>query len=213
MACAIAVPGELIVSVPDAHPDVALSLPAVSRWKFQVPNGSFCAKAPPRFRKIIRALPPVLSVQVAAIMVLSFDRKPGKVLSAPIPTMPQGNIEKGTLSVDGQGMPFRIKDVMPPIPVLSTNRTPCIQPMVPEVASELKSQVPCRSPIEKAAPERKGGIDRFSPPAITPGYPMGLFAGKAFPLVKSGLTIPRSMVWLFAALVIWNAFVSPIPAR
>src|SRR3990170_2196434 len=162
MALTIAVPGELIVIVPDAHPDVAWSLPAVSRWKFQVPNRSFCAKAPPRFRKIIRALPPVLSVQVA------------------------------------------------PIPVLSTNRTPCIQPMVPEVASELKSQVPCRSPIEKAAPERKGGIDRFSPPAITPGYPMGLFAGKAFPLVKSGLTIPRSMVWLFAALVIWNTFVDPM---
>src|SRR3990172_1973570 len=132
MALTIAVPGELIVIVPDAHPDVAWSLPAVRPWK---------------------------------------------VLSSPIPTMPQGNIEKGTLSVDGQGMPFRIKDVMPPIPVLSTNRTPCIQPMVPEVASELKSQVPCRSPIEKAAPERKGGIDRFSPPAITPGYPMGLFAG------------------------------------
>src|SRR3970040_2202161 len=131
MALTIAVPGELIVIVPDAHPDVAWSLPAVSRWKFQVPNRSFCAKAPPRFRKIIRALPPVLSVQVAAIMVLSFDRKPWKVLSSPIPTMPQGNIEKGTLSVDGQGMPFRIKDVMPPIPVLSTTRTACLQPIEP----------------------------------------------------------------------------------
>src|SRR4030065_1451537 len=138
MAVMIAVPGELIVSVPDAHPDVALSLPAVSRWKFQVPNRSPCAKTPPRFRKIIRALPPVLSVQVAAIMVLSFDRKPWKVLSSPIPTIPQGNIEKGTLSVDGQGQPFLIKEVMPPIPALSTHRTPCIQPMVPEVARELK---------------------------------------------------------------------------
>src|SRR3972149_8487905 len=138
MAVMGAVPGERIVIVPDAHPDVALSLPAVRRWKLQVPNRSPCAKTPPRFRKIIRALPSVLSVRVAAIMVLSFDRKPWNVLSFPIPTMPQGNIEKGTLSVDGQGMPFRIKDVLPPIPVLSTNRTPCIQPMVPEVASELK---------------------------------------------------------------------------
>src|SRR3989304_3317234 len=116
MALTIAVPGELIVIVPDAHPDVALSLPAVSRWKVQVPNGSFFAQAAPRFRQISGALPPVLSVQVAAIMVLSFDRKPWKVLSSPIPTMPQGNIEKGTLSGDGQGMPFRTREVMAPIP-------------------------------------------------------------------------------------------------
>src|SRR3990172_10254786 len=210
MAVMIAVPGEFIVIVPDAHPDVALSLPAVSRWKFQVPNRSPCAKAPPCFRKIIMALPPVLSVQVAAIMVLSFDRKPWKVLSSPIPTMPQGNIEKGTLSVDGQGMPFRTREVMAPIPVLSTERTPCIQPVVPEVASELKSQAPCRSPIEKAAPERKGGIDRFSPPAIMPGYPIGSFAGTAVPLAKSGLTIPKSMIWLSAAVVIRKTFVDPM---
>src|SRR3972149_1445934 len=138
MALTIAVPGELIVIVPDAHPDVAWSLPAVSRWKFQVPNRSFCAKAPPRFRKIIRALPPVLSVQVAAIMVLSFDRKPWKVLSLTILRIPQGNIANGTLSADGQGMPFRIREVMSPIPVLSTDRTPCIQPVVPGVARDWK---------------------------------------------------------------------------
>src|SRR3972149_11124599 len=167
----VAVPGELIAIVPDAHPDVVLSPPAVSRWKCPAPKRSLCPKAPPRFRKIIRALPPVLSVQVAAIMVLSFDRKPWKVLSSPILPMPQGNIANGTLSMDGQGMPFRTREVMPPIPVLSTNRTPCIQPVVPEVASELKSQAPCRSPIEKAAPERKGGIDRFSPPASLPDNP------------------------------------------
>src|SRR4030065_2112503 len=177
MALMIAAPGEFIVIVPDAHPDVALSLPAVSRWKFQVPNRSPCAKAPPCFRKIIMALPPVLSAQGAAIMVLSFDRKPWKVLSSPILTMPQGNIANGTLSMDGQGMPFRTREVMPPIPVLSTERTPCIQPVVPEGASELKSQAPCRSPIEKAAPERKGGIDRFSPPVIMPVYPIGTLRG------------------------------------
>src|SRR4030066_1307887 len=124
MAVMIAVPGELLVIVPDAHPDVALSPPAVSRWKFQVPNRSPCAKTPPRFRKIIRALPSVLSVRVAAIMVLSFDRKPWNVLSFPIPTMPQGNIANGTLSSDGQGMPFRTRDVMPPIPRFSTEKTP-----------------------------------------------------------------------------------------
>jgi hypothetical protein len=210
MAVTIAVPEELIAIVPEAHPDVALSPPAVSRWKFQFPNRSPCAKAPPRFRKIIRALPPALSVQVADIMVLSFDRKPWKVLSMPIPTMPQGNIENGTLSMGGQGMPFRIKDVMPPIPVLYTERTPCIQPMVPEVAREWKSQAPWRSPMVKAAPERNGGIDRFSPPAIMPGYPIGSIAGKAFPLVKSGRTIPRSMIMLFAALVIRKMFVDPM---
>src|SRR4030066_1698197 len=134
MAVMIAVPGELLVIVPDAHPDVALSPPALSRWKFQVPNRSPCAKTPPRFWKIVRALPSVLSVQVAAIMVLSFDRKPWNGLSLLIPTMPQGNIANVTLSSDGQGMPFRTRDVMPPIPVLSTERTPRIPPGVPEVA-------------------------------------------------------------------------------
>src|SRR4030067_1338466 len=110
MALMIAAPGEFIVIVPDAHPDVALSLPAVSRWKFQVPNRSPCAKAPPCFRKIIMALPPVLSVQVAAIMVLSFDRKPWKVLSSPILTMPPGDIANGTLSLDGQGRRLATQD-------------------------------------------------------------------------------------------------------
>ncbi len=55
-----------------------LSAPAVILWNRQVPvmSDPFVANVPPRFWPIIMAGPPVPSVNVATITLISFDTTP-----------------------------------------------------------------------------------------------------------------------------------------
>jgi hypothetical protein len=74
--------------VPYAHPEVVLSFPAVSRWNRHVPVMSEVWNVPPRFWPIIMAGPPILSVNVATITLMSLDTTHWKVLSPGLKSIP-----------------------------------------------------------------------------------------------------------------------------
>src|SRR5659263_484398 len=69
--------------VPKAHPEDMLSLPAVILWNCHVPvmSDPSVANVPPRFWPIIMAGPPVLSVNVETITLISLDTTHWNVLS------------------------------------------------------------------------------------------------------------------------------------
>jgi hypothetical protein len=74
--------------VPYAHPEVVLSFPAVRRWNRHVPVMSEGRNVPPRFWATIIAGPPVPSVNVATITLMSLDTTQLKVLSPGFKSIP-----------------------------------------------------------------------------------------------------------------------------